>query len=104
MKHTNNNKGFTLLEIMAAMLLLSLAYVAILESFSASLSQISRLDRHYGRLLKLETTVLSTPLIFPGIDDNEPEGELYLEGSRYKLIHIKANAGAVETLALVANH
>lgn len=101
MKPQTSEHGFTLIEVLAAMLLLSLAYVAIMESFSSSLSRVSRLDRHYTRLLEAEETILATPLFFAGME--EEGGELYLEGQQYQLLRIKQESGAVETLVLVKN-
>ena len=103
MKFKAEEQGFTLIEVLAAMLLLSLAYVAILESFSSSLAKVSKLDHHYARLLDLDHTVLSTPLFFPGNEDEGDEGDLYIEGSRYDLMLLTSESGMVETLALVAN-
>lgn len=88
---------------MAAMLLLSLAYVAILESFSASLFHVSKLDCHYGRLLEAENTILATPLFFTNNDEDEIEGETYLDGTRHKLSLIKSEVSMVETLVLSSN-
>jgi prepilin-type N-terminal cleavage/methylation domain-containing protein len=95
-----DKQGFTLIEVLAAMLLLSLAYVAILESFSSSMARISKLDHHYNRLIEVEQTILSEPLFFVGAE-SIPEGELYLEGRRYNLI--SQNSNGVETLLLVHN-
>lgn len=100
MAETPDNQGFTLIEVLAAMLLLSMAYVAILESFSTSMGRISKLDRHYQRLLEAEKTILAAPLFFTGSEDS-PAGEIFLEGRRYQLIRQKK--GKVETLILVPN-
>jgi len=99
----NKEMGFTLIEVLAAMLLLSLAYVAILESFSSSLAKVSRLDRHYARLLEAEKTVLAAPLFFPGSEEDTRDSETYLGGTMYKLTVMKSESGLVETLLLVKN-
>ncbi len=96
-----DKQGFTLIEVLAAMLLLSIAYVAILESFSTSMGRISKLDRHYQRLLEVEQTILATPLFFTNVDGDIPDGEIFLEGRRYQLIHQKKSR--VESLILVPN-
>ncbi len=101
--NNKKDKGFTLIEVMAAMLILSLAYVACLESFSSSLSQINKLDRHYNRLQQTEKNILATPLFFPTINSEDIAGETYIEGSKYKLILIKPESSFVETLILVQN-
>ncbi len=103
MKPQVSEQGFTLIEVLAAMLLLSLAYVAVMESFSSSLARVSRLDRHYRRLLEAEETILATPLFFAGMEGDDTTGELYLEGQQYKLLRVKQESGAVETLVLVKN-
>jgi prepilin-type N-terminal cleavage/methylation domain-containing protein len=101
LKFQAREQGFTLIEVLAAMLLLSLAYVAVLESFSASLARVGKLEGHYDRLLEMDRTVLETPLFFPG--NEEKDGELYLEGSMYSLITLRSESGLVETLTLAVN-
>ena len=101
MQTTRDKQGFTLIEVLAAMLLLSMAYVAILESFSSSMGRISKLDRHYQNLLKAEQSILATPLLFPGLAEEMVEGDLFLEGRRYRLILQKS--GRIETLTLEPN-
>ncbi len=104
MKQEDKEQGFTLIEVLAAVLLLSLAYAATLESFSSSLAKVSKLDRHYEHLLKVEDEMLATPLFFSNRDTKKDDNNsTYLEGSRYKLLMIQSEPNMVETLLLVKN-
>lgn len=98
MQPAPDDQGFTLIEVLAAMLLLSMAYVAILESFSSSMSQISKLDHHYEKLLSAEQNILAEPLIFTGATTIQ-EGDIHIEGRRFDLL--RPPSSMVETLILV---
>ena len=39
-----NKNGFTLIEVLAAVIILGLAYVAVLQSFSLSMKNIARIE------------------------------------------------------------
>ena len=84
LKFLKKQKGFTLIEVFAAVIILGLAYVAILQSFSVSLTNIDRLDRSASLLLN--DVLEFERLLLPGED--EEEGEVFLEGDKYKLILI----------------
>lgn len=89
MKFLKKQKGFTLIEVFAAVIILGLAYVAILQSFSVSLTNIDRLDRSASLLLN--DVLEFERLLLPGEDEEEGEGEIgevFLEGDKYKLILI----------------
>ena len=72
------------------MIILGLAYVAILQSFSVSLTNIDRLDRSASMLLN--DVLEFERLLLPGEDEEEEGegeiGEVFLEGDKYKLILI----------------
>ncbi len=42
--HISNSQGFTLIEIVVAMIILGLAYVAVLQNFSVSMKNITKID------------------------------------------------------------
>ena len=92
LKFLKKQKGFTLIEVFAAVIILGLAYVAILQSFSVSLTNIDRLDRSASLLLN--DVLEFERLLHPGEDEEEGEegegeiGEVFLEGDKYKLILI----------------
>ena len=91
LKFLKKQKGFTLIEVFAAVIILGLAYVAILQSFSVSLTNIDRLDRSASLLLN--DVLEFERLLLPGEDEEEGEGEgeigeVFLEGDKYKLILI----------------
>jgi len=90
LKFLKKQKGFTLIEVFAAVIILGLAYVAILQSFSVSLTNIDRLDRSASLLLNdvLEFERLLHPGEDEKEDEEEGEGEVFLEGNEYKLILI----------------
>ncbi|MCK5230650.1 MAG: type II secretion system protein [Desulfobulbaceae bacterium] len=86
LKFLKKQKGFTLIEVFAAVIILGLAYVAILQSFSVSLTNIDRLDRSASLLLN--DVLEFERLLHPGEDEEEGEGEVFIEGDKYKLILI----------------
>ena len=88
LKFLKKQKGFTLIEVFAAVIILGLAYVAILQSFSVSLTNIDRLDRSASLLLN--DVLEFERLLHPGEEEEEEgeEGEVFLEGDKYKLILI----------------
>lgn len=86
--------GFTLLEVLVAVVILGLAYVAILQSFSHSSLSILRLE-------KKRDSALSSAQEFAGESPTAAEGELFLEGHRFKLFRQMSDDGRLETLRLV---
>lgn len=82
-----NQRGFTLIEILVAVVIMGLAYVAVLQSFSMSGRNIVKMDDSRTALLDnslaFEQELLSTDQMnsdLTGSDD-----EVMVEGSRYKL-------------------
>jgi len=86
----SRQKGFTLLEILIAVTILGLAYVAILQNFSESMSNIVRLNDR--RTEVLEDSITFAQKIQPYMFGNDEEGDeetdapVFLEGHKYKLI------------------
>ena len=90
---TCRQAGFTLLEVLVAVVILGLAYVAILQSLSLSNTLIARLDRKRGERL-------ATALAFAR-EAPAAQGEIFLRGSKFKVLHYLSEDGQLETLRLV---
>lgn len=87
-------QGFTLLEILVAVLILSLAYVAVLQNFSQSNANIFRLEN--GRAADLrEAMALEQQL--RGAD---LAGEVMVLGQKFVLKKISSKDGQLETVRL----
>lgn len=76
--------GFTLLEILVAVAILGMAYLVILQNFSLSLQNISRLERNGMRLLSVQLE-MDRHFILENIDE-EPAGEIFVEDGSYKVL------------------
>ena len=76
--------GFTLLEVLLAVTILGMAYLAIMQNFSMSLQNIERLDRGGSKLfmaqLELEKHFLVRNL------GEEVAGEIFVEGGKYMIM------------------
>ncbi|MCK5323863.1 MAG: type II secretion system protein [Desulfobulbaceae bacterium] len=88
MRFLKSQKGFTLIEVFVAVIILGMAYVAVLQNFSVSLTNIDRLDRSASRLL--DDVMEFERLLRPDEDEEEEgeTGEVFLEGGKYRLILI----------------
>ena len=88
------HQGFTLLEVLVAVLILSLAYVAVLQNFSQSSANIFRLEKgREGDLrdaLALEQQLRGTDLT----------GEVLVQGQKFVLKKIGSKDGQLETVRL----
>lgn len=100
-RYNKIDKGFTLLEVMIAVLLLSLSYVAVLESFSSSMQRLlkleDRLEYFYSQDSQLNKIIKYSG---PAIDLEENEGEVFLEGATYQLSVIDSESGLLQSLQL----
>ena len=102
MNQTNRNRGFTLLEVLVAVVILGLAYVAVLQNFSISLRNIARVERAV-------TTDLEEALLFEqelAILDRDEEteaarGEMYLQGAQLALVEITSRDHSFKTLRII---
>lgn len=95
--------GFTLLEVLAAVLILGLAYVAVLENFSISLRNIDKVRRTrqevFAELIAFSGNAKFTGDVSLEPDDKE-EGVLFMEGEKYKLMVVTSDNGEMATLKL----
>lgn len=99
--YNNGNRGFTLLEVMIAVLLLSLSYVAVLESFSSSMKRLIKLDERLESFCRQDSQ-MTGDIKFSGItlDHEDIEGEIFLEGSTYVLSVTTSEGGLLQSLQL----
>lgn len=94
-------QGLTLLEILVAVVILSLSYVAVLRSFSQSSAGISRLERSRPAELseilafdqQLREAGAGAPLALAG--------DVVVEGQRFSVVKIRSKDGQLEMLRLV---
>ena len=94
-------RGFTLIEVLAAVMILGMAYVAILQSFSVSMKNIRRIDT--ARTTTFETVLAFEHLLRPLDDaDDAPDKDLplFLEGSLYRLVLVSDEEDVLTTLKL----
>ena len=81
--------GFTLLEILVAVTILGMAYLAILQNFSISLSNIERVERNAERLLGVHLE-MDKYLLADNLDADDVEGEVFVEGPKYKVLLLRS--------------
>ena len=95
--------GFTLLEVLVAVLILGLAYVAVLQNFSISLKNIDKISKKRQAVFE-ELLTFSEDNKFTGGNqlesDEEEEGTLFIEGEKYRLVVVKSPSGELATLKL----
>jgi prepilin-type N-terminal cleavage/methylation domain-containing protein len=87
-------RGFTLLEVLVAVLILSLAYVAVLQNFSQSSANIFRLGK--GRV----TDIHDAMALEQQLREENPAGEVLVQGEKFVLKKIVIQDGQGETLKL----
>jgi prepilin-type N-terminal cleavage/methylation domain-containing protein len=87
--------GFTLLEVLVAVLILSLAYVAVLQNFSQSSANIFRLGKGMTADLR-DGMALERQL-----RQENPPGEDLVVGQRFVLRKIAIDDGQLETVKVV---
>ena len=98
----DSNRGFTLIEVLAAVVILGLAYVAALQSFSLSLKNIHRLE---NKRIQVADSLLGFEEMsrFTGesIDpDEKVEGDIFLEGHKYDLLVVTDEASGLTTMIM----
>ena len=108
--NVNQENGFTLMEIIVAVTILGLGYVVILQSFSMSMSNITRIDRSrkntFASLLAFEEEIrpeLEAQLLLnltKGDTEDKTDYPSFLEGRKYRLALISSEDGQFVTLRL----
>jgi prepilin-type N-terminal cleavage/methylation domain-containing protein len=93
-------RGFTLIEVLAAVMILGMAYVAILQSFSVSMKNIRRIDA--ARAVTFEKMLAFENLLRPLDDSDTPDQDLplFMEGRFYKLVVMSNDEDDLTTLKL----
>lgn len=104
--------GFTLIEVLVAVTILGLAYVAILQNFSLSLRNLARLDTKRLALFD-EAQLFEQKIRYVSPASNMVEGEggkgnidvkesgpSFLEGQKYRLVEVTSENGEFMTLKL----
>lgn len=93
--------GFTLLEVMVAVVILGLSYVAILQNFSFSAQNIVRVKN--SRSSNMEN-FLDFEKQLRELDEEDSdfgdEGEVFRKGKQFKLVVIESESGNLKTLKL----
>lgn len=97
-KKTVSVKGFTLLEVVVAVVILGLAYVAILQNFSFSVRNIARLES--ARTTLFENSLEFERQLHEQGDDVKISGEVFLKGDRYVLIIVSTEDGSLQSIEL----
>ena len=89
-----SQQGFTLLEVLVAVLILSLAYVAVLQNFSQSNANIFRLEK--GRAVDLHDALA----LEQQLRGTDLAGEVLVLGQKFVLKKIGSKDGQLETVKL----
>jgi prepilin-type N-terminal cleavage/methylation domain-containing protein len=103
-KNKDCQQGFTIMEVVVAVIVLALAYTSILQNFSLSLRNIKRIDDKLAQFFsgqlqfesKLEEMALGGEV--------EQEGEVFLEGEKYRLVVVGNENGDFFTLFTEAKY
>ena len=84
------------MEVLVAVAILGLAYVAVLQNFSVSLGNITRLSEYRDNLLNT-TLVLEKEML---LTESGNENIAFLEGSQYRLVIVTSEDEKFTTLKL----
>ena len=98
-----HNKGFTLLEILVAVTIMGLAYVAILQNFSMSSRNIFRMENSREAMTAAALDFDQSLLDIEGDDQDAGAGleeQLIAEGNRYRLLEMTDDQDLFTTLKL----
>lgn len=96
------NQGFTLLEVLIAVVILGLSYVAVLQSFSFSMRNIARIeDELVVDFLKAGRFLVRARYEGRGHGDEKRSSDQdYIVGQKYRLVQITSDDGKLITLRL----
>ena len=84
------------MEVLVAVAILGLAYVAVLQNFSVTMGNITRLS-DYREILLDTTLALEKEILF---SENGEEATTFLEGSHYRLVIVTSEDDKFTTLKL----
>jgi prepilin-type N-terminal cleavage/methylation domain-containing protein len=95
------NHGFTLIEVLAAVVILGLAYVAVLQNFSMSLRNIVRIEQANSATLR--DMLAFEEVVWPSDEETELDTSglpLFMEGRIFQLVVVTSDDGQMTTLKL----
>ena len=96
-----SDKGFSLIEILVAVTIMGLAYVAILQSFSLSARNITKMEESRSSIMRTSMEFEKKTLSLDKIDsDVAGEGEVVVTGQRFQLTMITDDNDTFMTLKL----
>ncbi|MCD6388224.1 MAG: type II secretion system protein [Desulfobulbaceae bacterium] len=98
--------GFTLLEVLVAVMILGLSYVAVLQSFSLSMQKIQHLETKRTEILDNLLGFEEEARFTGDFDDDEEEEtdfSLFLEGHKYRVVIITDDDTDLMSLKLEKN-
>ncbi|MCK5404094.1 MAG: prepilin-type N-terminal cleavage/methylation domain-containing protein [Desulfobulbaceae bacterium] len=98
----DKQSGFTLIEVLLAVLIMSMAYVTILQNFSVSMRNIFRLDEK--RTSMFENHLAFEQVLFgTGGEDEDAVSEetVFLESASWALYQVATDDNELMTLKLV---
>ena len=97
--------GFTLLEVLVAVMILGLSYVAVLQSFSLSMQKIQHLETKRTEILDNLLGFEEEARFTGDFDDDEEETDfpLFLEGHKYRVVIITDDDTDLMSLKLEKN-
>ena len=97
-KKSTVKQGFTLLEVVVAVVILGLAYVAILQNFSFSARNIARLQEH--RTTNLENFLAFERQLHEEGEELQSPGEVFIKGQTYNLVIVTNEDGSLTSIQL----
>lgn len=99
-KIAGDQRGFTIIEVVVAVIILALAYGTILQNFSLALRNIDRVDKKrtsiFEQQLQFESRLQQ--MSFSDQGDQGDDGEVFLEGNRYQLVVVRNETGELTSL------
>ncbi len=94
-----HEEGFTLLEVVVAVVILGVAYVAVMQNLSLSTQNILRLQKSgesiFEQALQLEGILLDRDETALG------DAEVYSKGARLQLVVVNSEDNRLKTLKLI---